>query len=307
MKTVRHANTAFLFPGTSLGYLEEAKSVRRVPYGQFFLENAERALRRALETKRTLAAARQIVDNVFIYAVSCAICERLRRQGIFPDITSGYSLGLHAMLYCGGLYSYETGLDIVVDCQICVTEAYESAGLQYAMGGIVGLTREELEERVFPESGPLEIAVINGDRNLVVTGASENMTRALDIATREGAYKTVPLLRNFGFHTSFLEPYAKRVAQRWARYPFKRPACTTLSPLDGKEIHAGDVIEVLARNLYSPINWADIFCKLANRYDVRQAYEAGPGNSLAKIGRYLTREIRFAPFRFGVPAEAMRA
>jgi len=306
MKTVRHAKTAFLFPGTSLGYLEEAKSMRSVPYGQLFLENAERALRRTL-TGRTLAAARQITDNVFIYAVSCAFCERLRRQGIRPDITSGYSLGLHAMLYCGGLYSFETGLDIVVDCQVCVTDAYQSAGLSYGMGGIVGLSRAELEQRVFPVSGPLEIAVVNGERNFVLTGPGDRLQRALETAAREGAFKAVPLLRHFGFHTAFLEPYAKRMAQRWVRYPFKNPVCPTLSPLDGSEIRRGDVLDVLVRNLHSPIDWAGVFVKLANDYGVREAYEAGPGDSLAKIGRYLSHEIRFAPIRLGAPEEAPHA
>jgi malonyl CoA-acyl carrier protein transacylase len=302
MKTVRHAKTAFLFPGTSLGYLAEAKSMRSVPYGQLFLENAGRALRRVL-SGRTLAAARQITDNVFIYAVSCAFCERLRRQGIRPDITSGYSLGLHAMLYCGGLYSYETGLDIVVDCQVCVTEAYEAAGLAYGMGAIIGLTRPELEQRVFPVSGPLEIAVVNGERNYVLTGPYDRLQLALQAAEREGAFRAVVLLRHFGFHTSFLEPHARRIAQRWVRYPFTKPTCPTLSPLDGSEIQKGDVVDVLARNLHSPIDWAGVFVKLASTYGVREAYEAGPGDSLAKIGRYLSHEIRFAPVHLGTPEE----
>jgi malonyl CoA-acyl carrier protein transacylase len=306
MKTASHAKTAFLFPGTSLGYLTEAKSMRSVPYGKPFLENAERALRRIL-AGRNLRAARQITDNVYIYAVSCAFCERLRRQGIRPDITSGYSLGLHAMLYCGGLYSFETGLDIVVDCQVCVTEAYEEAGLSYGMGGIVGLTRAELEERVFPVSGPIEIAVVNGERNFVLTGPGDRMQRALNAALREGAFKAVPLLRHFGFHTSFLKPHASRLAQRWSRYPFKKPTCPTLSPLDGSEVQKSDVIDVLIRNLHSPIDWAGVFVKLANTYGVREAYEAGPGDSLAKIGRYLSHEIRFAPIHLGAPTEAVPA
>lgn len=302
MKTASHAKTAFLFPGTSMGYLAEAKSMRSVPYGKPFLENAERALRRVL-SGRSLAAARQITDNVYIYAVSCAFYERLRRQGIRPDVTSGYSLGLHAMLYCGGLYSFETGLDIVVDCQVCVTEAYEKAGLSYGMVGILGLTRAELEQRVFPESGPLEIAVVNGERNFVLTGPGANLLRAVEVALREGAFKTVPLLRHFGFHTSFLQPYAARLAHRWNRYPFKKPTCPALSPLDGSEVRKNDVIDVLIRNLHSPIDWAGVFVKLANTYGVREAYEAGPGNSLAKIGRYLSHEIRFAPVHLNVPPE----
>jgi [acyl-carrier-protein] S-malonyltransferase len=306
MKTAPHSKIAFLFPGTSLGYLEEAKSLRSAPYGQQFLENAERALRRVL-AGRSHAAARQITDNVFIYAISCAFCEMLRHQGIAPDVTSGYSLGLHAMLYCGGLYSFETGLDIVVDCQVCVTEAYEKAGLDYGMGGIVGLTREELEARVFPVSGPIEIAVTNGERNLVVTGPDDRLQIALQTAEREGAFRAVPLLRHFGFHTAFLRPYAEQVAQRWVRYPFRDPKIPTLSPLDGGEIRRADVIDLLVRNLHSPIDWARVFVELAGSYGVREAYEAGPGDSLAKIGRYLSHEIRFAPIRIGAPAEGAGA
>ncbi len=270
------------------------------------MEKAARALRNVL-SGRNRAAARRITDNVYIYAVSCAFCERLRRQGIRPDITSGYSLGLHAMLYCGGLYSFETGLEIVVDCQVCVTEAYAETGLSYGMGGIVGLTHADLNQRVFPESGPVEIAVVNGARNFVLTGPGDRLQRVLDVALREGAFRAVPLLRHFGFHASFLKPYAARMAQRWAHHSFSNPACPTLSPLDGSEVQKGDVIDVLIRNLHSPIDWARLFVTLANEYGVRDAYEAGPGNSLAKIGRYLSPEIRFASIHPSVTTEVQHA
>jgi [acyl-carrier-protein] S-malonyltransferase len=306
MNIANHAQTVFLFPGASLGYLADAKAVRNTPHGHRFLKNAECALRRVL-SGRSQSAARQIADNVYIYAVSCAYCEQLRHQGIQPDITSGYSLGLHAMLYCGGLYSFETGLDIVVDCQVCVTEAYAEAGLSYGMGGIVGLTYADLKQRVLPVSGPVEIAVVNGERNFVLAGPDDYLRCALTTALREGAFKAVPLLQHFGFHTSFLKPYAARMAQRWHRHSFNHPAFPTLSPLDGCEVQKGDVIDVLIRNLHSPIDWARVFVTLAKTYGVRNAYEAGPGNSLAKIGRYLSPEIRFAPIHPGVAMEVQHA
>ncbi len=296
MTTDNAEHVAFLFPGNNSSYTEELAALKGHPMADRFLEAAI-SLHRSSVGEFTSPQGKEVYDSLLIHALSCAICDIYKSKGIRPAVVSGYSLGMYPSLYCAGVCSFETSLKMLMDTLLCTRDFFAAQKEEFGMGAIIGLSEEELVGQVFPSlSGRLEIASFNGTRSFVVVGPRQPVMMCLQKSETIGAFRAVPLCTPHGYHSRMLGKAAQALPVAWRDFQFKEPECTILSPADDEPVHREKIADAMVTNLASPLRWATLVSSLPDRYQVVHAYETGPGDTLTRMSRHITKRLKMIPF-----------
>jgi len=241
-------------------------------------------------------AGPELYNQMLTYAICCSICDLYKKQNIFPAMVSGYSLGIYSSLYAAEVFSFETGLSIIGEVFHLVRQFYESSGRRIMMGAIIGLTEQEIRDLLFKKvSGSLEIACLNGRRSFVIVGESRAIKDGLDLAQRLGAMRAVRINTEFGYHTSLLKESSEKLYAFLDHCTICEPQCKILSPRDLSLVSKSAIPCEIVKSLYSPVHWESLVNAMINIYDIREGYEVGPGESLAKMARYINQNFKVYP------------
>lgn len=144
---------------------------------------------------------------IMIVSIACwkAWEEFLGAQSPKPVSVAGHSLGEYTSLVVAGVVSFRDGVKLVRERGRLMHEASEAR--PGGMAAIIGL--EELAfEHICAETG-VELANVNSDEQVVISGDKIAVARAMDLATARGAKKTVPLKVSGAFHSSLMS-YAQQ-------------------------------------------------------------------------------------------------
>lgn len=139
-----------------------------------------------------------------IMAVSIAIWrawqEFLGPQAPQPASVAGHSLGEYTSMVVGGVMEFRDGIRLVRERGRLMHEASEAR--PGSMAAIIGLD-EYTVAQVAQDAG-VEIANINSDDQIVVSGDKMALARAMDLASARGAKKVVPLAVSGAFHSRLM-------------------------------------------------------------------------------------------------------
>ncbi len=277
--------SAFLFPGNDVDYRKALKKIRD---NDKFLEKIRKA-----GTNIHAYMNSELYNMMMIYIISCTISDIYKTKNIFPELVSGYCIGMYSSLYTAEAYTFETGLSIVRETFKLVSSFYDQKEQDYGMGVIIGLTENEIIELLFENTGDLlEIACINSDRNIVIVGEIKTLKEGLKRAKKLGAFKTIPLKTGFGYHTSQLKDISEKFRIFLKKCEIFEPRYKILSPLDMNIVDKDTIIPLLVKNLYSPIHWKSLINTMITEHNIWKGYEAGPGESLAKMSKYINRDFK---------------
>ncbi|MEW6377991.1 MAG: hypothetical protein AB1611_00130 [bacterium] len=293
---------AFLFPGNDIDYRETLQKIGRE---DTFRENLAKVYKLGYRLNLAEAGAgagSELHNQMVIYTICCSICDLYQNRHIVPAMVSGYSLGIYSALYAAGAYSFETGLLILREAFKVVKQVYTSRKRKFGMGVVIGLTQQEIIDLIFNKIDHfLEIACLNGERSFVIVGEHQAIGKGLDLAGKLGALKTIQINTKFGYHTSFLQGNIGKLSTFLDSCEIFEPHCRILSPLDMSLIGRNAITHEIVRNLYSPVRWGSLINELVNHYDIGEGYEAGPGESLAKMSRYINQNFKVYTFHEGKP------
>jgi len=209
--------------------LKKASVTSGVDFEQFHLENTA-------FTKDELRV--QIISYIF----SCSLSDELIARGIKPDILAGYSMGLYAALYTGGVITFEEGIHLIDRAYKISKSAIE--GIDAGMGSIIGLKAQEIEEIIKKDHLEAEIANTNSIHSLLVTGRFEAVSSLLDMARDAGALHVSKLNVSTPYHASLLkdtykpfnECISKQIKLKKSNYPI-------LSSIDQRKVEFPDDIQ----------------------------------------------------------------
>ena len=165
------------------------------------------------------------------------------------------------------------------------------AGLRQPGGmvAIIGLDEASLVE-VCSETDT-RMANMNCPGQLVISGARENLTQAVDLAKSRGAYRTIPLRVSGAFHTPLMQSAVDGMSEVLAPLSFKKPrvpiiANTTAQPMTTTE----EIKAELLRQLCNGIQWQRSIEYMINN-DVSTFIEIGPGKVLSGLIKRIDREV----------------
>lgn len=144
---------------------------------------------------------------------------------ITPSITAGLSLGEYVSLVAAASISFEDGLLLTRRRGEFMEQA--SKDNEGQMSAIIGLDRESLEG-VVSDAGA-EIANINSPNQIVIAGSPKAIKRAEALSLERGARRAMRLNVSGAFHSSLMEPAARKLMLYLKDLDVSKPEITVLS------------------------------------------------------------------------------
>ena len=236
----------------------------------------------------------ELRSQLISYIFSCSLSDVLINRGLKPEILAGYSMGLYAALYTGGVIDFKEGIRLI-------NQAFNISksvinGIDSGMGSIIGLTRKEIDEIITAHRLESEIANSNSIHSHLITGQLEAVNHLLDIARKTGAVSVSLLNVKTPYHSQLLKETHGEFQQFITNHiQLKKSNYPIISSIDQRMLASPDEINTeLINNLFKKINWMASFDKLLN-FGVKQFIECGAGKSLQKISRFIPGDFRIYP------------
>ncbi|MFC1995525.1 ACP S-malonyltransferase, partial [Chloroflexota bacterium] len=205
-----------------------------------------------------------------------------------PTFVAGHSLGEYTALAAAGVLDFTDTICLARERGRLMYEA----GLSQpgGMAAIIGLEEPSLAE-LCTETNTW-IANINCPNQLVISGARENLTKAMELAKSRGAYRAIPLSVSGAFHTLLMQPAVDGIADAIAILPFTDSAIpiianTTAQPLTSAEL----IKEELLKQLCNCIQWQSSVEYMVNN-GVSTFVEIGPGKVLSGLIKRIEKNVK---------------
>jgi [acyl-carrier-protein] S-malonyltransferase len=210
-----------------------------------------------------------------LYVISAILADVLKAKGAKPDAVTGHSLGEYSALYCAGVVDFATGLELVKQRSLLMSEV--SGG---AMTALLGFDRHQLETAI-AETADVILANDNSNDQVVISGTEAAIK---SICEQVKSRKAIPLKVSGAFHSPLMAEAATQFAVILEKIIFNDaevPVISNVAPDDA--ITSGQVIrEHLVLQMTSPVRWREICLYLAAQ-GYEKAIEVGSGKVLTGL------------------------
>ncbi|AXC11295.1 Malonyl CoA-acyl carrier protein transacylase [Acidisarcina polymorpha] len=292
---------AFLFPGqgsqsVGMGHdlyenfpvarqtFEEADDVLGFSLSKLCFEGPEEELRL---TENTQPA---------IFTVSVAAQRVLAEKGVTPSYAAGHSLGEYSANVAAGAITFADGVETVRERGRYMQEAVPAG--KGAMAAILGMAADEVLKACVDASAEtgeiVATANINSPSQIVVSGTTTAVERAIALAKERGARKAVLLAVSAPFHCPLMQPAQDRLAVLLKEMSFtaaRIPVVVNVGAVFSTEAEA--LRDALIRQVTGAVRWVESMQLLiAEKPDL--FLEVGPGKVLSGLVRQIDREQQHA-------------
>ncbi|NUT38915.1 MAG: ACP S-malonyltransferase [Thermoactinospora sp.] len=203
-----------------------------------------------------------------------------------PDYLAGHSLGEYTALFAAGCFDFETGLRLVARRGELMSQAKGGT-----MTAVLGVPVERLEALV--HGTDVEIANYNSPQQVVLAGLQDDLAAVTGAIEADGG-KCVPLAVSVAAHSRHMREAADAFAQELKAVDLAEPRVPVLSNVTGRPHTAGDMAELLRKQIHSPVRWLDGMRYLMGQ-GVDELVELGPGTVLSKLWDVTRQETPSVP------------
>jgi len=214
-----------------------------------------------------------------IFLVSWVAFELLKERvpGLAFHATAGLSLGEFTALTAAGAMSFEDGLKVVRQRGRFMQEACE--GSSGGMAAIIGLDEASTRE-VCAQAG-VALANLNCPGQIVISGATEKIAQACELAKAEGAKRALPLPVAGAYHSPLMAGAEFKLIPELGGIRLALPAVPVIANVTARPHEGPDAIRsLLVEQVTSSVRWEE-----SMRYLLRQGFtrfiELGPGKALS--------------------------
>ncbi|MGA4858486.1 type I polyketide synthase [Streptomyces koyangensis] len=284
----------FLYSGQGGALAETAWSLyQRVPVFRSGLDACLRELGEAgpalLELLRTDAPALHNEARwaqLGLFCFQYALTGVWTSAGVHPAAVLGHSLGEYAAACAAGALDLPDALRLVTARGRLMDELCPGGSLLAVME-----TEERVREVLARTAVPAEIAVVNGERAVVVGGPPDALAK---ITAELGAETvTTPVGTTHAFHTSALDPMREEFERAVDGVRFREPRVPFVSSMaDGAGLSVADPA-YWVRQVRETVRFGDALESLIDGH--RLFLEIGPGAVLSGHGRSAGAEAAFVP------------
>jgi len=198
-----------------------------------------------------------------------------------PVVIGGLSLGEYASLVAAEAVSFKDALMLVRKRGEFMEEATKlNKGV---MSAVIGMDREVLD-KICRESGA-ELANINSPDQIVIAGDIDAVEKAEALAREEGARRVIRLNVSGAFHSSLMNPAAKKLMLYLNDVTINKPCFTVLSNVNA---YFSFLPQEIKANLVNQVNHTTLWLeciKMMVDLGVTTFLEIGPGKTLKGLLR----------------------
>jgi len=237
----------------------------------------------------------QLTENTqpAILTVSIAALRALEAEG-FPkaDYVAGHSLGEYSALVAAGSLSLTDAVKTVR-----ARGRYMQEAVPVGVGAMAAILGAELDVimtacRDAAQGQVCSAANINSPGQVVISGDSAAIDRAIGLLKERGARRAMKLNVSAPFHCALMQPAQERLAVDLDRIPFKNLATPIVTNVDAKAIDLGaEARDALVRQVSQPVRWLQSVEFLISQ-GVQTLVEIGPGKVLSGLVRQIDRDLR---------------
>ncbi len=227
-----------------------------------------------------------------ILTASTACCRVLAQEGVTPDIVAGHSLGEYSALVAAGSLSFA---DAVRTVRLRGQFMQEAVPLgEGGMAAILGLDDEKIKAicaDISAQGGVVQAVNFNCPGQTVIAGAAKAVEAAVEALKAAGAKRAVLLHVSAPFHSSLMEPAAKRLAEVLDSITIHDAAIPVVANVNAKmETAAAEIKEALIKQAASPVLWIDCTHTM-QAFGAETFVEVGPGKTICGFNRKIDRKI----------------
>src|SRR5580698_2604010 len=235
-----------------------------------------------------------------IFLVGWVAFELLKEQA--PELkfeaTAGLSLGEFTALTAAGAMSFEDGLRVVRQRGKFMQEACEAT--RGGMAAVIGLDEGPTRE-VCAEAGVV-LANLNCPGQLVISGETEKIAKACELAKAKGARKAIPLPVAGAYHSPLMASAQSKLGDELAKIKISAPTVPVISNVTAQP-HGSDIATRLVEQVCSSVLWEN-----SMRYLLSQGFERfielGPGSALSGFMKRIDKNAQMLNVTDGASLEA---
>ncbi|MBN1496388.1 MAG: ACP S-malonyltransferase [Spirochaetes bacterium] len=230
-----------------------------------------------------------------LLVMGLAFAMALDARGNRADLVMGHSLGEYTALAHGGVIDFKDAVRIVRMRGELMERAVKSS--PGTMAAVIGADRAGLEDLVdeCAREGVIEIANYNSPQQVVVSGETAAVSRAVEMINRGGSGKAVTLNVSAPFHSSLMKPAAEEFSRFLAGFEFRRPRVEFIDNVTGLgESDPEEIRKKLVLQLSSPVQWEKSVRK-ARDAGAAVFIESGPGTVLAGLAKRIVSGCKTIP------------
>jgi len=202
---------------------------------------------------------------------------RERAPGLKFEAAAGLSLGEFTALAAAEAMSFEDGLMLVRQRGKFMQEACDIT--QGGMAAVIGLDEQPTRE-VCATAG-VELANLNCPGQLVISGASDKIARACELAKARGAKRALPLTVAGAYHSALMASAKPKLESALAGVPIQAPIVPVVSNVTAEPHGTPEEIRRrLIEQVTSPVRWEDSMRRLL-ALGFTRFIELGPGKALS--------------------------
>ncbi|MFZ3342149.1 MAG: ACP S-malonyltransferase, partial [Terriglobales bacterium] len=217
----------------------------------------------------------------------------LEEKGLKPDASAtyvaGHSLGEYSAHVAAGTLQFADAVRTVRNRGKYMQEAVP-VGVG-AMAAILGMPLDRVSE-IASEAAQGEVcqaANINSPEQIVISGHTGAVARAIQLATERGAKKAVSLPVSAPFHCALMQPAQDRLAADLRALAFHDPSFPLICNVDATAVNSADAArDALIRQVTGAVRW-DQSVRLLIEKGASLFIEVGPGKVLWGLMRQIDR------------------
>jgi len=227
-----------------------------------------------------------------ILTTSIAVLRALAERGLTFDVVAGHSLGEWTALVAAGAMAFRDAVRLTYLRGTYMQDAVPAG--QGAMAAMMGLDLATLQgvcERASQPGEPVELANLNGAGQIVISGASAAVDRAITEAKAAGAKRAVRLAVSAPFHCSLMKPAAEQLAAALADVAIAAPSVPVIANVTAEPTQdPAEIRQLLIRQVTAVVRWEESIRAIAALGTTR-AYELGSGSVLKGLVKRIAETI----------------
>lgn len=288
----REGKVAYVFPGQgsqrvgmgrevydsspeARAVFEEADTVLGFRLTQLCFEGPEETLRQTSNAQPAILA----VSIAYLRASP-------QLQATTPAFVAGHSLGEYTALVAARVLDFAEALYLAGQRG----RLMQQAGQENPGGMVAILGMDEASVNEVCQSTGTQVANFNCPGQIVVSGATQNVAQAAELAKAKGARSAIPLQVSGAFHTALMQSAVEGMAQAISKLTFRDPAIPIIANTTAEPITNAEAVKAeLLNQLCHCIQW-----HRSTEYMVKEGVstfiEIGPGQVLTGLIKRISKE-----------------